>query len=213
MAQEAYSHGDFMDVSSGGKVSILGRNFVVTPAIREHILLKISKIEELTPQVIDVVVHLEIQREEHRAEILYKFSHFYVVVHAVKDDIYQAIDLAASRLRRKLLKWKTKIMHHHGKKLSEVEMDIHVIDRQKEMLLDINDQIEDETQREVEEDLRPAKVVKREKKSVPMLTLDEASMRMDLSDDHFMVYRSEEDQKLKVMYTRKDHTLGILEVE
>lgn len=202
-----------MEVENKEKVSVVGRNIAVTSAIRDHILLKIGKLEDLTPQVISVMVFLEIQREEHRVEILYKFSHFSVVVHAVKNDMYQAIDLAVSRLRRKLMKWKTKIMHHHAKKPSEMEMDLHILDRQKEMLLEINDQIEDETQREVELELKPPKVVKKKKRAIPMLTMEEAAMRMDLSDDHFMVYRSEEDQKLKVMYTRRDHTLGILEVE
>jgi putative sigma-54 modulation protein len=195
------------------KVTIIGRNLQVTPAIREHILLKIRKIEELTPNVIDVAVFLETQRSDCRVEILYKFSHFFVMTHAVLDDMYQAIDLAASRLKRKLMKWKTKIHNHSGKKLSEVEMDIHVLDRQKEDLLEVNDQIEDESFIEMDEVLNPAMVVKKKKKTIPLLTIEEAAMRMDLTDDHFMAYRSEEDMKLKVMYVRRDKTLGILEIE
>ncbi len=195
------------------KVTIIGRNIQVTAPMREHILLKIRKIEELTPNVIDVAVFLEIQKTECRVEILYKFSHFFVMSHAVLDDMYQAIDLAASRLRGKLLKWKTKIQHHTGKKPSEVEMNIHVLDRQKEELFEVNDEIEEEAFHEIEEILHPPVVVKNKKKTIPVLTMEEASMRMDLTDDYFMVYRSEEDMKLKVMYIRRDKTLGVLEIE
>jgi len=202
-----------MGAKNKEKVTIIGRNLQITAPMRNHILLKIGKIEELTPNVIDVAVFLETQRSECKVEILYKFSHFFVMTHATLDDMYQAIDLACSRLRRKLLKWKTKIQHHSGKKLSEIEMDIHILDRQKEDLIEVNDEIEDESLFEMEEELKPPRVVKKKKKTIPVLTIEEAAMRMDLTDDYFMAYRSEEDMKLKVMYLRRDKTLGILEIE
>jgi putative sigma-54 modulation protein len=46
-----------------------------------------------------------------------------------------------------------------------------------------------------------------------MLTMEEATMRIDLSGDNFLVYRGEEDQKIKVMYVRRDKTLGVIEVQ
>lgn len=195
------------------KVTIVGRNLEITAAIKNHILTKIEKIEAHTPEVIDVAVYLEIQKMAHKAEILYKFSHFYIAVHATHTDLYQAFDLAAAKLKAKLRKWKTQIQEHHGKKISEIEMDISVINRQREILEEINDQIEEETLEEVEKALKPPQVVRKKKKTIPLLTTEEAAMRMDLSHDNFMVYRSEEDLKLKVMYVRRDHTLGILEIE
>jgi putative sigma-54 modulation protein len=36
---------------------------------------------------------------------------------------------------------------------------------------------------------------------------------MELSEDLFMVYRSEEDRKLKVIYRRNDGNYGIIEPE
>jgi putative sigma-54 modulation protein len=46
-----------------------------------------------------------------------------------------------------------------------------------------------------------------------MLTADEAVMKMDLSGDKFMVYKSEEDQKLKVIYRRRDGDYGLISPE
>ncbi len=201
------------DVLAGDKVTIVGRNLPVTEAMREHILDKVHKIEAITPQVLNVIVYLEIQRSTNKVEIIYKFSHFLVVTHAVMDDMYQAIDLACVRLRRKLEKWKTRIQSHHGKKLSEALMDVHVLDRQKEDLYDINDQIEDATLKEMEKELRPPKIVNKKQYSIPMLTLDEAAMRIELSDLPFLVFKSEEDQKLKVIYVRRNKTIGLLELE
>lgn len=195
------------------KISIVGRNLQITAPMHEHIINKIEKIEAITPQVIDVFVNMEIQRNQHRAEILYKFSHFHITTHGVMEDMYQAFDLACARLRRKLLKWKTRIQNHHGKKLSEIDMDIHVLDRTTETLNEINDQIEEANLREVEHDLEPPKIVQKDQRKIPMLTTDEAAMRIELTEEPFLVYRGEEDQKLKVMYVRKDQALGILEMQ
>ena len=209
MAQEINSS----EVRADDRVKIVGRNLPVTQAMREHILDKIHKIEHITPQVVEVTVYLEVQKTEHRVEVNYKFSHFRVVTHAVLTDMYPAIDLACARVRRKLRKWKTRIQSHHGKKLSEAMMEMHVLDRQKENLLEINDQIEDATQSEVEHDLEPPKIVEKREYSVPMLTVDEAAMRLELSDVSFLVFKSEEDQKLKVMYVGENHTFSLLEIE
>src|SRR5690606_13813008 len=101
-----------------------------------------------------------------------------------------------------------------GKKAPEVEMNIEVLETsQVETTEDVNDAIDDEAFKKAELALAPPRVVKRKKKHLPMLTMEEAAMRMDLSDDKFMAYRSEEDQKLKVIYQRRDNTLGILEIE
>jgi putative sigma-54 modulation protein len=195
------------------KVSIVGKNVQVTGAMRSHILTKIGKIEEVTPPVIQVLVILEIQRGYHRAEILYKFSHFRIMVCAEMSDLYQAFDRACDRLMQKVRKWKGLIQDHHGKKLSEVEMEIQVLDRKTDGLEEINDEIEEETFHKVEEILKPPVVVKRKKRKIPLLTTEEAAMRIDLSGDNFLVYKSQEDLKLRVLYVRRDNSLGVLEVE
>lgn len=202
------------NVKSDDKVSIVGRNLPVTEGMRNHILDKIHKIEHISPQVIEVIVYLEVQKTEHRVEINYKYSHFRVVTHAVATDMYAAIDLACARVKRKLHKWKTRIQDHHGKNLSEALVELHVLDRQKEDLLEINDMIDDANLSEMEQELKPPTITSKVEYSIPMLTIEEAAMRIELSDESFLVFRCEEDQKLKVIYFRKDDkALGLLEIE
>lgn len=195
------------------KVSVTGRNLQVTDALRQHILEKIARVEEVTPQVIDVQVFLEVQREVHKVEIIYKFSHFKVFAQATDTDMYQSLHHAIARLRRKLHKWKTRIQNHHAKKPSHVELDIQVLDHAKEEIEEINDEIEEENFSRIEDEFKLPKIVKKKKRTLKRLTTDEAIMKMELTDDNFMVYRAEEDQKLKVIYTRRNRTLGILEIE
>ena len=211
-----------LEVENNEKIIIFGKNLEITAPIREHIVSRIRKIEEMTPPVIGVHVYLDIQREEHRVEVEYRFSHFKIVVtHAMirkagskLDDMYHAIDIACDKLKRKVRRWKTRIKDHHCKKPSEIEeRAIQVLDRKTQDIDSINDQIEEVAIKRLEEEFSPSKVVKHKKKQIPMLTMEEATMRIDLTSDHFLVYRSEEEQKIKVMYVRRDHTLGILDVE
>ncbi len=218
MAQKVSS----LDLESNDKIVVFGKNLEVTVPLREHIIAKLKKIEEMTPPVIGVHVYLDIQREEHRVEIEYKFSHFRIVVtHAMvkktqskMDDMYYAIDMACDKLKRKVRRWKTRIQAHHGKKPFEIEEKaIQVLDRKTQDVDYINDQIEESTLQKIEEEFRPPQVVKQKKRQIPMLTMEEATMRIDLSNDNFLVYRGEEDQKIKVMYVRRDKTLGVIEIQ
>jgi ribosomal subunit interface protein len=197
----------------GANISILGRNFQITAPMREYILGKMAKICDLIPQATEVKVLLEIQKEEHKGEIILHFSHFHITVHATKGDVYQAFDECCAKLKGKLRKWKTQIQEHHTKNIFDVEISSQVFDRKKEELFEINDMIEEENFHEIEEEFCPLMVMKRGKKRIATLTVDEASMRFDLSSDPFLVYREEKDQKLKVMWYDKDHELTVLELE
>lgn len=200
---------DYNDVN----VSILGRNIQVTPSMKEHIEVRMDKVREMCPPATDIRVYLEVQKDEHRAEILFHFSHFHVAVHAHSFDLYQAFDMCVAKLKAKLRKWKTRIQEHHGKSISAVEIDSHVFDRKREDLYEINDLIEEENFHEIEEILKPMEVMRRGKRHIPTLTADEASMRFDLCGEAFLVYREEKDQKLKVMCYDKSHELTVLELE
>ena len=211
-----------LETENNDRIIIFGKNLEVTAPLREHIVSRLRKIEEMTPPVIGVHVYLDVQREEHHVEVEYRFSHFKIVVtHAMikkagskLDDMYHAIDIACDKLKRKIRRWKTRIQDHHCKKPSEVEEKaIQVLDRKTQDIDSINDQIEEISLKRIEEEFKPPLIVKHKKRQIPMLTMEEATMRIDLTGDHFLVYRSEEDQKLKVMYGRRDQTLGVLDVE
>ncbi len=202
-------------------LDVVGRNVQVSHAMKQHVLHKLKKLTDLTPPVISVEVYLEKRRAESLVEIHYKFSHFKVMCSAAhkkertwlqrskQNDMYQAIDVALTRLKAKLTKWKGRIQDHHNKDVKTETVEMRVYDQ----TVDVNDQIEEENQQKVDDLFDLPKVYKREKKVLAMLTEAEALMKMELSGDNFMVYRSEENQKLQSIYLRPDKTLGILTLE
>ena len=56
-------------------------------------------------------------------------------------------------------------------------------------------------------------VVETEPMPLRMLTQDEAAMRFEISGDDFLIFKNEADQKIKVMFRRKDEKLGLVQVE
>ena len=56
----------------------------------------------------------------------------------------------------------------------------------------------------------PPKIIGNDTRSMKFLTAEEAVMKMELSDDPFMIFRGEEDRKLKVIYRRNDGNYGLI---
>jgi putative sigma-54 modulation protein len=194
-------------------LSITAKHTETTDGLKSYLIGKLSKIEKLTPHIIDIHVKFEVQKIHHTVLITMKFSHFLVTAHATSTDLYASIDMAVDKMTLKLRKWKSKIQEHNAKKLSSIEVPVTVFEKEQEELNAINDAIEEETAMKAAMLLSEPKVVKSKLRQLKILTLQEALLKMDLSDDNFLVYRSEEDQKLKVLYRRRDQSYGLLQPE
>ena len=194
-------------------LTITTKHVDVTDGLKQYLAEKLSKVQKLTSNIIDVYVKLEVQKLDQSVLITMKFSHFLVTSHAMTTDLYASIDLAIDRMMMKLRKWKTKIQAHHHKKLNSIEVPVTVYEREQEELNEINDAIEEANQTETVESISLPKVIKSKLRPLKILTLQEALLKMELSDDNFLVFRSEEDQKLKVLYKRRDESYGLLQPE
>ncbi len=191
-------------------ISIMGKHIEITKPIRDYVEEKIGKIEALSTHIIDIKVALDVQKLNHSVDIIMKFSHFKIKVHAITENLYSAIDKAFERLYTKLRKWKDRIQDHHAKGVSVTEMEVNVLDHAEHEIEEINEEIIDANNRAVDEKYALPKVVKQKRRPLKMLTIEEAVMKMELSDDNFMLYRSEEEQGLKVIYRRRDGSYGIM---
>jgi len=195
------------------RITILGRNVGVTNAMKEYALEKFSKIERIDAQIMDLFVTMDIQKLDNVVDVLMKFSHFIVKVRGHSTDMYASIDKAFERLQAKIRKWKDRIQDHQAKDISSVDMMVNVIRRPYNELEDINDDIEEENEKEEEEILRLHEIVEVTSFHLKPLTAEEAVMKMELSEDLFLIYRSEEDRKIKVIYRRPDGNYGVISPE
>lgn len=199
--------------AQGYRLTILGRHVLVTDAMKNYATEKLSKVERFHTHLMDIHVTMDVQNLEHVVDIVVKFDHFRIKVHAGSTDMYASIDKAVNRLRTLMLRWKDRIQDHSRKALSAIDMEVNVVNRPFDEIEDINSEIEEENTRKDRKAVQPPRVVG--KKTVPLkiLTTEEAVMKMELSGYHFLIFRGEEDQKLKVIYRRDDESYGIIQTE
>ena len=201
------------EIVPGYRISLQGRHVQVTEGMKDHAIDKISKIEKFSDRLIDVQVTMDIQKLDHRVDVLLRDGHIRIRAQATSNDMYTSIDRAVGRIQRQLRKYRQRLKDHQAKKLSVVDLKVNVFEREDDELEELNDTILDETHRQEVESLTPRKITKSESIPLKLLTQDEALMKMELSQDNFMVYRSEEDMALKIIYCREDNNYGIIQIE
>ena len=195
------------------RVVVEGKNITITNPIRDYVMEKLAKTEKLSTGIIDVVVKLEVHKLQHECTVVMRSSHLRVKVHASTEELYSAIDKAFDRIRANLRRWKSKIQTHHAKGLGAVDMDVQVLEHLAHIDEERDQDIVEENNATLNaSDLRP-KIVKKKTRPLKTLTMDEAWMKMDLTNDAFMVYRSEEDRTIKVIYRRRDGGYGVISTQ
>ena len=197
----------------GYNISIIGKHFQITDAIRNYVFEKLQKIEHFADHIIDVLVTLDTQKMEHSCTIVMNFIHFHIKVSGNTDNMYSAIDKASDRIIKLVRRYKTKLQSTRGKHLSTVDLHVNVIQPLKDDLAEINDEIVAENAHKEEEKYKLHNIVAKETIPLKTLTQGEAEMKMELSNDHFLIYRGEEDQKIKVMYRREDQNYSLVQLQ
>ncbi len=200
-------------MSADYNLSITGRHLHVTEAMKKHAIDKFTKVEKFSSKIIDVMITMDIQKNDHLVDIVIKFGHMKIKVHATSPDMYASIDKAVHKLEERLRRYKGKLQKHQERSLSVSEMNVQIYEQANGYLDEVNEEIEEENQKQIEKEYRPPSVVSLEKRPLKILTKEEAIMKLDLSGDFFLIFRNEEDQKLKIIYRREDENFGIIEAE
>lgn len=201
-------------VGEGYEIHVTGRDVLVTDAMKDYAIEKISKIEKFSNRIIDVNVTMDIQKLDHRVAITIKVDHIKIKGQAASTDMYASIDRSVEKIERQLRRYKSRIKDHTAKPVNIVDLKVNVFKKpEEEDLVDINIDIEDQNQKDLFEKYCPHDIVEQDTRPLKTLTFEEAVMKMELSSDVFLIFRHEVDQKLKVIYRRKDKNYGIIEVE
>ncbi len=202
------------ETALGYQIHIVGRHVLVTEAMKKHAQDKLEKVERiLNHHIMDMHLTMDIQHLEHTVDILVKFEHFRIRAHASTSDMYASIDKAVDKLQTLIRRWKDRICDHHHKKMSVIDMQVNVIDRPYDEVEEFNQEIEAKRTADEKKRLSLPPILKKKTLPLKTLTMNEAVMKMELSQFNFLVFRGEEDHKFKVIYRRKDGTYGIIQIE
>ena len=199
--------------SEGYTFYIVGKHIELTDAIKNYVEEKLTRIEKIADNIIDVHVVLDHQKLEHSCSILMNFIRFQIKVHVGANNMYEAIDKAVDKVVKLIRRYKTKLQSYRNKDLTTIDMHVNVIKPLEDDLKIINDEIEAENARKEHDAYQMHKVVAAESMPLKTLTQEEAVMKMEISSDAFMIYKSEEDQKIKVIYRREDDNYGLVQLQ
>lgn len=184
-------------------LTITGRHMDLTEALKAYVENGLQKLKSHFDKITDVTVVLSV--EKHRQECEINLHANGVRIHAKETtaDMYASVDACLAKLDKQIRKYRDRINRHQPRTAREVRAyHLDVIELvEQEVSGDGNVQV-----------LAPAhRVVKREKLEMKPMSVDEATMQLELTDDHFLVFVNADTQQVNVIYSRGDGTYGLIE--
>ena len=175
------------------KCQIVGKNIVVTDAMRNVIENKLSRMDKyfFNPEEIEARVLTRTYKDSQKVEITIFTKMMDFRVEVKNDDLYAAIDLAIDKLEGQMRKLKTKLSRRHKENLGKAIAFVNFVS---------------------DEDDENEEIVRVKELSLTPMELDEAVTKMEALDHNFFVYLDSEDEKISVVYKREDGGFGVLQV-
>jgi putative sigma-54 modulation protein len=90
------------------RVTITGRHFDLTDALKARIEEKLAKLERFSLRIPEAHVTLAVEKYRHKAEIVLHVNHSVMTSKEESADMYVSVDAAIDKLQRMLRKYKTK---------------------------------------------------------------------------------------------------------
>ncbi|WP_160722693.1 ribosome hibernation-promoting factor, HPF/YfiA family [Bacillus sp. USDA818B3_A] len=179
------------------KYNVRGENIEVTPAIREYVEKKITKLERYFTEAPDATVHVNLkfnQDKSSKVEVTIPLPQLVLRAEETNVDMYAAIDLITDKLERQIRKHKTKVNRKFREKgepsftfAAPESPDVH--DYEDEDL---------ELVRTKRFDLKP-------------MDSEEAILQMNMLGHSFYVFTNSDTNRTNVVYKRKDGRYGLIE--
>jgi len=176
-------------------VRVTVRHESITDSLRSYAVEKVNHLPLEYPKIIDAKVILDVHKGRHEAEIVLTCSnHILIQATAIHEDMYAAIDAAASKVARRMRKQKTRLL----KRKRVRPESIRYVDE-----FQFNEAVLDHSEESVA-DPEPV-IIHRESVQVRTLQKEEAIMDLELSDKPFVLFHNERREgKLQLVYRRKD---------
>lgn len=177
------------------QVTVTGRHFEITDALRQHIDTKVRKLERYIDANTEVHIVLSVEKHRHLAEINFQANGTPIRALEETHDMYQSFDTAIEKIERQVKRQKEKEVDRKeraGRKSSEI----------------IVQEPFDETVFETQ-----PRVIHTKKFAIKPMSVDEAAMQMGLVEDDFLVFLNSTSDQINVMYKRKDGNYGLIEPE
>lgn len=176
--------------------NIRGENVEVTPAIRDHVENKVSKLERYFTEGANATAHVNLKvynDKQTKVEATIPMKNLTLRAEERHDDMYAAVDLIVNKLERQIRKYKTRV----NRKFREREgVAAYFAVTQPE----IEEPSDDEF-----------KVVRTKRFDLKPMDEEEAILQMNMLGHNFFIFTDAESDETNIVYKRKDGKYGLIE--
>ncbi len=168
------------------------RHMEASDALRDYVTERTARLKRYIDKPMEGQATLSIQRFRNIAEVIINTDGLRIAGQESHEDMYAAIDLVMDKIERQVKKYKEKIRNHKPAQGREIRWRRDIYEPES-----------------FEDDSQP-KVVRTENYFVKPMSVDEAAMQMDLSNQDFLVFNNASTQTVNVIYRRKDGNYGLI---
>jgi putative sigma-54 modulation protein len=176
------------------QLSVTFRHMEATEALKEYARQKLERIGKYIRKPIECRVVFSVERHHHIADMTLKVDGITIKGAERSEDMYSSIDVLVDKMERQIRKYKEKLRDHKPWE--------HQPERRVQMAILEGEAIEQRGE---------TRILKSESMPVPALSVDEAIMRMDLSQDRFLIFNKDGTGALHVLYRLEDGNYGMVE--
>ncbi len=194
------------------EMTVQGKQIDVGSALREHVT---GKLEDIDQKYFNhaTTATVTFSREGHgsamfKVNISFNVSkNIAVVTEAVENDPYVAFDTASEKAAKRLRRYKRKLRDHHGRTVKTPESEL-----MKARAYTLSQEaLEAPEQNNGEEEPADPTIIAEIQTHIEKMSVSEAVMRMELADQNALMFRNAGNDRLNMVYLRKDGNIGWIE--
>ncbi|MDQ7782806.1 MAG: ribosome-associated translation inhibitor RaiA [Desulfomonilaceae bacterium] len=174
------------------ELSVTFRHMEPSDALRDYVQDRTNKLTKYIDRPLDSQVTLSVQKFRQIADVVINADGIRIAGQETHEDMYAAIDLVMDKIERQVKKYREKIRNHKPSSGRAIKWRRDIYEQES-----------------FESDREPM-VVRTENYFVKPMSVDEAAMQMDLSQQEFLVFNNASTQTVNVLYRRKDGNYGLI---
>ena len=193
------------------------RHMEPTEALKSYAKERMERVRKYLPDPISCHVVLSTERHNHRIDVNFQLHNgLSVAGHETTENMYSSIDLCIAKIERQVRKYKGKL---EGMKARPHH--VQAMPWSHSIVAEAFHALEDTTGANGKPAPMPAhdghsstpefKVVKTEKFHAQPMSVADAIVAMNLSNESFLVFRHDTDGRVAVVYKREDGAYGLIE--
>ncbi len=190
------------------EIEVRGKKLQLSKAVENYVSKKMGKLSHLLPSIVDTKV--EISKEKAKSptnryvvQVTVKSDGVLIRAEEKQADVYAAIDAADDVIRKQIGRFKGKYYLRNRRAARQ----------RKELGVAVAAETGAELETEMERKRVPDVIVKAKRFPIKLMTVEEASVQMELLGHDFFIFLNADNNSFNVLYRRKDGAYGLIEPE